>query len=161
MKDRLNDLRRLAGQVMRSSGRARWILLRRALETRSARRRRLDAALAAGVDRLVFVRHGNIMRSDFAVAYARQLAPKWSDSVVGAGTHATAGRPAHDDAVAAAALLGVSLEGHRAQPLAALALGERDLVVCMDRVNDAHTVERRHAAGHRVFLVGDVTPDHR
>jgi protein-tyrosine-phosphatase len=132
------------------------VAIRRLLESPAARDRRLEAAFAAPPGRLVFVCHGNIMRSAFAVAYLRARAPELSHRIVGAGTHAVAGRAAQDSAVRTAPEFGVSLDGHQAQPLALAAVDATDVVVCMDRANEANVVV---AAGHvaeRVFLVGDV-----
>lgn len=50
-----------------------------------------------------------------------------------AGTQAPAGRPATSEAVAAAAELGLDLEGHRSRPLEPELVGATDLVLGMAR----------------------------
>ena len=116
----------------------------------------MRAALAAPSARLVIVCHGNIMRSAFAVAYLRQQAPALADRIVGAGTHAKSGRAAQDSALRVAPEFGVSLADHGAQPLEAVGLTAQDVVVCMDRANEANVVARWGALAPRVFLIGDL-----
>jgi protein-tyrosine phosphatase len=103
----------------------------------------------------VFVCHGNIMRSAFATEVARASQPVLAARIVGAGTHATTGRPAQDSAIRVAPAFGVSLEAHTASSLEALAITAHDVVVCMDIMNEANVLARvTHA--ERVFLVGDI-----
>jgi protein-tyrosine phosphatase len=54
------------------------------------------------------------------------------DRVASAGVHATPGRPATDDAVAAMAHLGLDLSGHRSTPVTAAGIDSADLVVTME-----------------------------
>lgn len=61
------------------------------------------------VRRLVFVCHGNICRSAFAEAAARQMGL----NAVSFGLSTSSGKPAHDPAVAAAAALDYAIEEHR------------------------------------------------
>jgi protein-tyrosine phosphatase len=93
------------------------------------------------------------MRSAFAVAYLRQLAP--AARVVGAGTHATAGRAAQDSALRVAPEFGVSLASHAALPLESVTVGAGDVILCMDRANEANVIVRYGSYADRVFLVGD------
>lgn len=121
--------------------------------------RRLSAALAQRPGRVVFICHGNIMRSAFAAAWVRQRHAAVPVPVIGAGTHARAGRAAQDAAIRAAAVLGAPLDTHTATPLAMVEPEATDLFVCMDLENEAHVLSWAGALGHRVFLVGDAGPD--
>lgn len=132
----------------------RWAL-RRLFEVPSSRQRRLGAALAGAQGRLVFVCHGNIMRSAFATEIARDAQPALAPRIVGAGTHATTGRAAQDSALRVAPAFGVSLHGHTATSLAVAAIAAHDVVVCMDVMNEANVLASGVPA-ERVFLVGDV-----
>jgi protein-tyrosine-phosphatase len=150
------ELRRLAGLVRRLPGPVRGRAIARLVETPTARRQRLLALRTAPPARLVFVCHGNIMRSAYAECHARELIPWAGAHVASAGTHAAAGRPAHPDALAAAAALGTPLEGHTATPLHALVCHTHDVFVCMDRANEAHVLAWAGEFAPRVFLIGDV-----
>jgi len=138
------------------TGAARWAAVGRLLETQQARSARLARAAAATPQRLVFVCHGNIMRSAFAVAYLRQQAPALAKRVVGSGTHAKLGRAAQESALRVAPEFGVSLADHTAQPLDAVGLGADDVIICMDRFNEANVIARYPALAASVFLVGDI-----
>jgi protein-tyrosine-phosphatase len=96
------------------------------------------------------------MRSAFAVAYLHQCSPKHARQIVGAGTHAAPGRAAQDSALRVAPEFGVSLAAHLAQPLQAMALSEGDVIVCMDRANEATVMTRYPLLAERVFLIGDI-----
>lgn len=147
--------------VLRSlRGPARHWCVRRLLEGAAARAARLERARETftPAGRLLFVCHGNIMRSAFATAVARQQVPQHAARVVGAGTHAKAGRPAQDSALRVADTLHAPLAGHTATPLHDAAPTPHDIVVCMDLFNEAHVLERYPQCAARVFLVGDVDP---
>jgi protein-tyrosine-phosphatase len=158
------------GEWWRQLRRSIWVLrqlphparrgaLGRWLETPTQRESRLRSALAQPRPRLLFVCHGNIMRSAFAQAHARAVAQVNSaplaERIDGAGTHATAGAPAHPDAITAASTLGVSLTGHRARPLGTVAAAGGLLVVCLDRAKEARAMVWAGEHAHRVFLIGD------
>ncbi len=130
----------------------------RLLESSSERQRRLDALQTQPIARLVFVCHGNIMRSAFAVSYLRAQMPSEAARILGAGTHATDGRPAQESALNVAPTFGVDLSAHRAQSLEAVGLQAHDVVVCMDRANEANVATRFQQVAARVFLIGDVAP---
>lgn len=134
---------------------ARWWLLKRLMESRDARMTRLNGALGAPNTRLVFVCHGNIMRSAFSAQVARAAVPEHADRIVSTGTHANPGREAEPNALAVAASLGVDLSTHQASSFAGIGLSKSDLVVCMDRANEARVLNYL-GQGQRVFLVGDI-----
>lgn len=95
------------------------------------------------------------MRSAFAAAYLRQLAPQHAELIVGAGTHATEGRAAQDSALRVSAEFGVSLHAHAATALSSLVLRSDDVIVCMDRANEANVISRHGVDQDRVFVIGD------
>lgn len=134
---------------------ARWWLLKRLMESRDARRARLNGALGAPNTRLVFVCHGNIMRSAFSAQVARTAVPEYADRIVSTGTHANPGREAQATALAVAAALDVDLSSHQASSFAGINLSTADLVICMDRANEARVLNYL-GQGQRVFLVGDI-----
>lgn len=96
------------------------------------------------------------MRSAYATAVARAQAPERAHQMQGAGTNTTAGNAADPAAARAAGTLGVSLSDHRATPLQTLVAGAGDLIIAMDRSNEAKSVLWAGAFADRVFLIGDV-----
>ena len=138
------------------AGPARTWAIRRYLERRTRRAQRLAAARPGAHGRVVFVCHGNIMRSAFATQVARARAPQVAHRVMGAGTHAVAGRAAQDAALAVSRQLGLPLDTHAATPLHALQLTGDDVIVCMDAMNEAHVAAAYPALAARVFRVGDI-----
>lgn len=138
--------------------RARLAAFRQLVESKTTRQSRLNTALSTSPARLVFVCHGNIMRSAFATAFLQQRYPQHAHRIVGAGTHAKDGRPAQDSALRVAQELGVSLAEHSAKSLQSVELTENDVVVCMDRANVANTIAVSAISGRKVFLVGDIIP---
>lgn len=134
---------------------ASWWLVRRAAERRAARIERLTRALQAPSGRLVFVCHGNIMRSAFCAEVARHEVPGQAQRIVSGGTHASLGSEAESTALEVARAFGVDLGAHRSSPLAELELSGHDVVVCMDRGNEARVLHFL-GQGQRVFLVGDI-----
>ncbi|MFW5968284.1 MAG: hypothetical protein ACOCV2_12235 [Persicimonas sp.] len=83
--------------------------------------------------RIVFVCSGNICRSPLAEALARQmLEERGRDAVlISAGTLGLQGRPAAANSVAAAAEIGVEIEGHRSQGVSVPLLRMADYIVVM------------------------------
>ena len=80
------------------------------------------------VRRLVFVCQGNICRSAFAEAIARNQGL----NAISFGLSTGAGLPAHPPAVAAARALGVDLSAHRTQGIADYAPVPGDLLLAME-----------------------------
>ncbi len=126
------------------------------LESETARRRRLRVALAAQPDTVVFVCHGNIMRSAFAQVWTRTRHPEMAAQIMGAGTHASRGREAQSSAMLVGGELGCSLATHRASPLSDVDPGDNALLICMDRANEAAVMAYWPDRADRVFLIGDV-----
>jgi protein-tyrosine phosphatase len=157
--DPLRTARGLASLLRHLTPPARAAAVRRLFESQESRRRRIERASALRPDRLIIVCHGNIMRSAFAVAYLKQVAPGLSSRIIGVGTHASQESPAQDSALRVANEFGVSLESHLSAPLEAVTIGAGDVIVCMDRANEANVVARFAAHAERVFLVGDGADD--
>ena len=157
--DGLGSVRRVMSVLRALPPHVRRVAMRRLVETRGARARRWQRVTVVAPDRLVVVCHGNIMRSAFAVAYLQQQAPHVASRIVGAGTHAVHGRGAQDSALRVAPAFGVPLDAHQAQPLEVVALRPADVIVCMDRANEAHVVARYPFMADRVFLIGDGPAD--
>ena len=105
---------------------------------------------------LLFVCHGNIIRSPLAAALCRREAERQGVQVEGApaGLHPAPRIRAAPRAAGAAASLGVSLEGHRSRPLTAAVVGDADLVLVMDFANDAELIARFPGAWRKVRLLG-------
>lgn len=148
--------RRALGLLRHLPPGARGAALKRMLETSSARQERLERAVATPPDTVVFICHGNIMRSAFAVAYVKARYPDLALRVLGGGTHASPGRPAQESALRVAKELGYPLGAHRATPLAELSPGGGALLLCMDRANEGNTMRLWPEHASRVFLLGDV-----
>ena len=156
--------RRLLGELQRlreleSTARAVYVrlLLRRLLRLR-APRSRADAGQPICV---LFVCHGNIMRSAVAEALLRaRLRDRAVDAtrVVSAGTHAVAGRLADPRMQRAALRAGVSLESHRATAISAALLSEADLILVMDHANEADLLARFPGVAGKVRLLGSYAP---
>jgi protein-tyrosine-phosphatase/glycosyltransferase involved in cell wall biosynthesis len=113
---------------------------------------------------LLFVCHGNIIRSPMAAALMRRrLGERGAGGVEvrSAGLHAVPGRPADGRAEMAAAEFGVSLRGHRARPLSSALVRRADLIFAMDTLNQAELLARHPEAADKVFLLGAEAPDRR
>lgn len=94
---------------------------------------------------VLFVCHGNIIRSALAEALFRHhftARTGTAPAVRSAGISADQGRPADTRAAAAARNLGVSLDDHRSCLLTQRLVDESDLVFIMDRLNEAEIVAR-------------------
>jgi len=110
-----------------------------------------------GVDgRLVFVCHGNIMRSAFATRVVQEQYPQHAMRVIGGGTHASTGQPAQDVARTVASAMRFPMADHSATPIESLTLSEHDVIVCMDAMNEANVLAEYPSIAPRVFRVGDI-----
>ena len=138
-------------------------LLSAVFDTAVRPRRRDWRGAVRGADRVVFVCHGNIIRSPLAaVAFAREAAARGRPiQVTSAGLAARAGEPADPRAVDSAEERGLGLGLHRARPLDTAEVGEAGAIFIMDRVNLARVLARFPEAADRVFLLGGCRPDGR
>jgi protein-tyrosine phosphatase len=105
---------------------------------------------------LLFVCHGNVMRSPVAAELFRQrlgaASPQFA--VASAGTWTTNGRPPDPRAIAAAADFGISLDSHRSQLLTPLMVERSDLICATDYRNEAEVVARFPRASRKTILLG-------
>jgi protein-tyrosine-phosphatase len=109
---------------------------------------------------VLFVCHGNIMRSPMAAELFRARIGTLAEdiSVASAGTWTTKGRPADPRAVAAASALGVSLKAHRSQPITPALMAGSDLVCVMDYRNEVDVLTRFPGSAKKTILLGGVDP---
>jgi protein-tyrosine-phosphatase len=126
--------------------------IRRLLQRESS----ADVSYAEGSQHIVFICHGNILRSPFAAALLELRLRGSNPEIViqSAGLHARPGRPADTRGVAAAKLLGVDLQSHRAAPLTAELVRAADLLVVMDFLNQAECIARFPEAKGKLRLLG-------
>ena len=120
--------------------------------------------LPANVHRVVFVCRGNIIRSPMAARLLRRELHALrcpGIAVESAGLHATDGGPADVRALAVAPHFGMSLDDHVARRVTEEMVRSADVVVVMDRINEAEVLARFPAARDKVILLGtaaDVEP---
>jgi len=107
---------------------------------------------------LLFVCHGNVMRSPVAAELVRARLGSASPlfAIASAGTWTANGRPADPRAVAAAAELGISLDSHRSQLLTRQMVERSELICVMDFRNEAEVVARFPRASRKTILLGGV-----
>ncbi|HVW11799.1 MAG TPA: ATP-grasp domain-containing protein [Bryobacteraceae bacterium] len=105
---------------------------------------------------VVFICHGNIMRSPMAEVMFRAAAPHIRTE--SAGTFAIPGRNADARAARVATEFGFSLEGHHAQPLSQEMIDAADLLVVMDYVNYIVLTDRFPEAARKTILLGSLEP---
>jgi protein-tyrosine phosphatase len=105
---------------------------------------------------VLFVCSGNICRSPFAAAVARQVLPK----EIGIASAGFVGpdRPAPPEAVAAAAEHGLDLSSHRSELITPERLRSAGLVVVMEKEHRRRVVDLRRSLLDRVVLLGDLDP---
>lgn len=104
----------------------------------------------ARVERLVFLCRGNICRSAYAGARARALGL----DAISAGLDARAGKEANRTAQHIAREREIPLSEHVAQPLSAVALGARDLIVAFEPWQARAALKFARSAGAQVTLAG-------
>ena len=106
---------------------------------------------------VLFVCRGNILRSPMAAAlYRRELASngRGDEDVFSAGLIPPGGRPADPRGRRLAPSFGVSLEDHSSQVVTEDLVARADLIVAMDRDNEARLVARFPNAGRKLVLLG-------
>lgn len=105
---------------------------------------------------VVFVCHGNIMRSPVSEAMLRNNLEKRGITnlkVVSAGMHAIDGRSADPRAQSVAPEFGVSVSGHRAQLLTQGLIDTCDLIIVMDIQNAAEFLMRFPKSSSKLFML--------
>jgi protein-tyrosine-phosphatase/predicted ATP-grasp superfamily ATP-dependent carboligase len=128
------------------------------------RRRRREkgrrGALPNPVRRILFLCHGNIIRSPMAEHLCRRLLPPGcAVTIRSGGLFAQPGRPADSRAVVIAAEFGIDLAGHCATPVDESMAGEADWIVVMDHFNEAVFLRRFPRAESRLSLLGEFSAE--
>ena len=125
------------------------------------RRWRVDTArkALARADHILFVCKGNICRSPFAEAVARDALGRGDMTVASAGYHQKRNRPCPDAAIEAAAAVGVDLRPHRSRIVDAAMIDEADVVFTFDQENLRTVLARFPTASHKVFALGALIDD--
>lgn len=130
---------------------------RRARAVASAwRRAGRKPVLPPRIKSLVFVCHGNIMRSPVSEAILKkQLEERGiaNVNVASAGMHALNGRSADPRSLKVAPEFGVTVSQHRAQLLTQALIDAYDLVIVMDIQNAAEFLIRYPDAGGKLFML--------
>lgn len=111
------------------------------------------------IQSVLFVCHGNIMRSAAAAGFLRdelRAVGITNVRVSSAGTHAHDGRPADVRAQEAAKQLGLSLHDHSATRLTPRLVAEHDVIFAMDELNYVNIVTTFPAARKKLLLLGGI-----
>jgi protein-tyrosine phosphatase len=126
---------------------------------------RSDRAILRGMQpqSVLFVCHGNIMRSPMAAEVFRDRMEKLGRTVgVGSvGTWTTNGRKADPRAIAAATEFGISLENHRSRSITEAIVANSDLICVMDHRNEVDVLTRFPGAAKKTVLLAGVSAAQR
>jgi len=121
-------------------------------------------AIPHPVNSVLFVCHGNIMRSAAAAGFLREelrTAGLANIRVASAGTHAHDGRPADIRALDAAHQLGLSLREHSATRLTPRLVAEHDVIFAMDELNYVNVATMYPQARKKLLLFGGMSASGR
>jgi protein-tyrosine-phosphatase len=112
--------------------------------------------IPADVSSVLFVCHGNIIRSPMAAALMKRSLSGVDHQIFisSAGLHANPSREADHRALLVAREFGISLEDHRAQQLTSDMIRATDMIFVMDFLNEAELLGRYPWARQKVFLLG-------
>ena len=148
-KERLRIFRRLEPK-------AASIYLRGHLRRTLGFARRFSNRLPSNVNTVVFVCHGNIIRSPMAAALLKKrMGSTTSISVLSAGLRSRPGTPADQRASLAAAQFGISLSQHRSQAFTSELADAASLILVMDAENEAMLLSRFPRARNKTYLLGE------
>jgi protein-tyrosine-phosphatase/predicted ATP-grasp superfamily ATP-dependent carboligase len=105
---------------------------------------------------ILFVCHGNIIRSPMAAAMLTRLlaARNREITVASAGLHAKPYGAADPRALSVACQFGCSLQNHQAEMITAAMVEQADAIFVMDRMNEAKLLGRFPQAHGKVWLLG-------
>lgn len=117
---------------------------------RLAHRTRLKRRIAEARS-MLFVCYGNICRSPFAEAVARE---RLDVDATSAGVHPRTGRLSPEDAIQAASDAGYDLRGHRSVGLTKEMLRTADIIFVFDQQNRADVLELDPSVGHKIAFLG-------
>lgn len=109
---------------------------------------------------VLFVCHGNIIRSALSAAlFQKAIAPTTGVKVDSAGVAAISGTAADPRAVSLASELGIALGEHRAKPLSESLIRAADVIFVMDFLNEARLLSDYPHVRKRLFLLGSCAPE--
>jgi protein-tyrosine-phosphatase/predicted ATP-grasp superfamily ATP-dependent carboligase len=118
-----------------------------------------EVKLPAVIGSVIFVCHGNIMRSASAAQFLRddlRAAGITDIRITSAGTHARNGKPADPRVRRAVRDLGSNLEDHHATLLTADLVASSDVIFAMDEMNYANIITAFPHARGKLMLFGGV-----
>jgi predicted ATP-grasp superfamily ATP-dependent carboligase/protein-tyrosine-phosphatase len=133
----------------------------RLLGSFGCQKRRMEKLLQ-GAHTILFVCHGNIIRSPMAkVLLEQKLKQRGTNHIriVSAGVHASASRTADQRAQVVAQEFGICLNDHRSQRVNANMIDEADVIFVMDFVNEADLVAEYPKATKKICLMGALFED--
>ena len=134
------------------------VYLKRRLRRALGMRRKPLARMPMDARFVLFVCHGNIIRSPMATALLRREMALFGHlseiSIDSAGMHATPGA-AEARACKVAIEFGILLESHRTQPVTADVIKRADVIFVMDFLNEAELLGQYSEAAQKVFLLGE------
>ena len=107
--------------------------------------------------RVVFLCWGNICRSPFAAAYARQVWPS-NLEISSRGLHYQQGRTSPADAVEAASLCHIVLHEHRSSMISAEEVIQSDVIICFDELIRKEFLDRFPQAAAKTVRFGMLRP---
>ncbi len=133
-----------------------WRLLLTA-RLRRIRHKSKPTRIPPGTQRVLFVCHGNIMRSVLAERLFERDLPRGSGIVaVSAGLFARPGKPADTRMVETARrMFNIDLSSHSATPLEREHVRQADAIFVMDRLNEMDLLKRFPEASAKLFLLGE------
>lgn len=117
-------------------------------------------SLPPHIESVIFVCHGNIMRSAAAAGFLRdelRAAGISNVRVASAGTHAHDGRPADARAQDAARQLGLSLREHAAARLTKKMVADNDVIFAMDELNFVNIATTFPESRAKLLLFGGIS----
>jgi protein-tyrosine-phosphatase len=157
----MSTLRRLLRLQRMLDWPQRRVHLRLLAEQALGKRRWQSAVRATRVRKILFVCHGNIMRSAFAEAYCRKVINGTPQTTLiataSAGIFATPGRPADPRTIEAGDEYGLDLRGHKSQQISRRHVDDADLICVMDHFNEVVCVSRFPDAKHKTVLLGSLS----
>ena len=109
--------------------------------------------------RILFLCHGNIIRSPMAEALFNQKASKLGlkhVQAMSAGIYAKQGNSADPRSITVAQEFGICLKDHRARPINQKMVDEADAVFVMDSLNEAGLLDSYPKAWKKLYLLGSL-----
>ena len=107
--------------------------------------------------KILFICHGNIIRSPMAEALFKQKASKLglkNVHVMSAGIYAKQGIGADPRSVTVAQEFDLCLKGHRAKPITEEIIGEADAIFVMDSLNEAGLLDKYPQTWKKLYRLG-------